>query len=336
MMGATHGAPDARDPTAPANPGERRAPPGRRHESPPAATPIPFPEGFMVWQWFARRWLHDQAASAVRDAVKSGRGQAREQTDASRSAEQQRRDCDVGVLFALNIEAGGLIDRTEGVVTTRGDGFVAHEGKLGDASVVIFCTGAGCDAAARATRALIEGHRPKWVISTGFAGGLRDEVKRGDFLLADHVCDPQGRSLAIDLKMDAGAVARQSNLHLGRLLSTKRVIDRPQEKRELGVAHDAVAVDMETFAVADVCRKYKTRCISVRIVTDAVDDKLPRDVDHLVKQKSLAGRIGAATGAVFRRPSSVKDMFRLKEDALVASDKLAVFLGDMIRQLRDA
>jgi adenosylhomocysteine nucleosidase len=101
----------------------------------------------------------------------------------------------------------------------------------------------------------------------------------------------------------------------------------------LGQQHEALAVDMESMAVADVCRQEQVRCLSIRVISDAVDQALPKDIDYLVTRKTLAGRIGAAAGAAVRRPSSIKDMWQLKEDALVASDRLAKFLAGIIGQL---
>ncbi len=69
------------------------------------------------------------------------------------------------------------------------------------------------------------------------------------------------------------------------------------------------------------------------MISDAVDDELPEDLDSLIMQRTTAGRLGAAAGTLFRRPSSIKDMLRLKEDALVASDRLAKFLDGVIQQL---
>ncbi|NQT40578.1 MAG: hypothetical protein HQ581_24005, partial [Planctomycetes bacterium] len=40
-----------------------------------------------------------------------------------------------------------------------------------------------------------------------------------------------------------------------------------------------------------------------------------------------------AAAAIWRRPGSVKDMWRLRENAMVASDRLAEFLAGMIGQL---
>jgi adenosylhomocysteine nucleosidase len=137
---------------------------------------------------------------------------------------------------------------------------------------------------------------------------------------------------AIDIK-PAAEGDRSSHMHVGRVLTTNRVIDTPEEKRALGSEHRALAVDMESFAVATICQREKTRFLSVRVITDSVNRTLPPDIDHLVKRTSTAGRLGAAAGAILRRPASIKDMWQLKEDAIVASERLANFLTGVIRQL---
>ena len=90
---------------------------------------------------------------------------------------------------------------------------------------------------------------------------------------------------------------------------------------------------MESYAVAEVCQKTQTRFLAIRIISDPVEEQLPRDVERLIRQKTYAGRFGAALGTILNRPSSVKDMLRLKENALVASDRLARFLASTIAQL---
>ena len=69
------------------------------------------------------------------------------------------------------------------------------------------------------------------------------------------------------------------------------------------------------------------------VVRDAVDDELPKEVERLLEQNSLASKLGAATGAIFNRPSSIKDMWSLKEQAIKASDRLARFLVRTLGQL---
>ena len=68
------------------------------------------------------------------------------------------------------------------------------------------------------------------------------------------------------------------------------------------------------------------RFLSVRIISDGLDDRLPPEVERMLDQHSLAGKLGAATRAIFQRPGSVKDMWKLQEIAHRASDRLANFL----------
>jgi adenosylhomocysteine nucleosidase len=105
------------------------------------------------------------------------------------------------------------------------------------------------------------------------------------------------------------------------------------EKEQLAEEHAALGCDMETFAVVEACQQAKTICMSVRVVSDGLEDELPREIEQLLGQTTLAAKLGAAAGAIFQRPSSVKDMWKLKEDAIKASDRLARFLTGVIAQL---
>ncbi len=239
----------------------------------------------------------------------------------------------IGVVFALDIEAGGLEDLLTDQVTVRGHGFVVRRGVLNSCNVVLIVSGAGCKAAARATEALIDGHRPELVVSAGFAGGLSSKLKRHDVLMADRLVDTSGGQLSIDMKADPAALSRISGVHFGRLLTVDSVIRCADEKQALGKRYDAVAVDMESFAVAEVCRRRGVRFLAVRVINDTVGDELPVDVEYLLSRKTTAGRLGAAVGSVWRRPSSFKDLYRLRENAVAASDRLAKFISGMIGQM---
>jgi len=286
-----------------------------------------------MWQSLVRNWLLNQAKERLYEAAQQpaqSRPQGSNATapDDETSPPREPQICHVGVVFALGIEAGGLADRLQGLVATQGAGFTAREGAAEGKRVVLIESGAGQASAEQATASLIAGHAPRWIISAGFAGGLRDEVKPGHIVLADEIVDTQGQRLQIDLRMPSGP-----GLHVGRLLTADRIVASAAEKRSLGLQHSALAVDMESLAVAQVCRDNRVRFLAIRVISDAVDHELPADLDHLMNRKTLAGKIGAATGAIVRRPSSVKDLWQLKEDALVASERLAKFLLGVIAQL---
>lgn len=240
--------------------------------------------------------------------------------------------CHVGLVFALGIEAGGLVDRLKGVIRIEGHGFVAREGGLGGKRLIVLESGTGLKNAERGARALIAGHRPRWVISAGFAGGLYPNLALGDLVLINEIISADGQPLAIDVHYEPGAADRD-RVHVGRLLTADHIIREAAEKRLLGERYQALAVDMESAAVAKVCQAERVRLLAVRIISDPVHRDLPPEIANLVRQRTTAGRLGAAAGALFRRPSSLKDMWQLKEDALHASERLADFLIELIARL---
>jgi adenosylhomocysteine nucleosidase len=236
--------------------------------------------------------------------------------------------CHFGVVFALAIEAGGLQDRLAGLITLRGRGFLVRSGDLADRRVVLVQSGPGRANAAQATESLLDGHRPAMVISAGFAGGLDPQLRRGDILLADQLLDEAGGQWDIDRRFLTAPAAH--GVYVGRLLTVDRVVRAPEEKLALGRRHAATACDMETLAVAEVCRRREVPLAAVRVINDAADDTLPPDVEKLLAQPTAAARLGAALGSILKRPSSLKDLLLLQHRAMQASERLAEFLTAMI------
>ncbi len=285
----------------------------------------------MAYSWFLQRWLRTLAEQKIRETVVEA---AREKLAAqAEAAAGPRPPCDVGVLFALASEAGGLEDLLADVVRIKGHGFAVCQGQLKGRQVGIAVSGAGRTRAAQAAEVFLAGHRPGWLISAGFCGGLSPELPRHAIVLAGSLLDGQGNRLEVDLgRLDPGLVARQG-VHVGPVLQVEQVIRRPAEKRAAGEAHGALAADLESLAVADVCRGLNVPFLAVRAVSDAVDDELPREVEKLLRQKSRTAQFGAALGAILDRPGSFKEMVRLHANALAASDRLAGFLAAVIEHL---
>lgn len=264
------------------------------------------------------------------DILGGGRSSGDEDQPASDSRQVP---VDVGLVFALTAEAGGLIDRLDDVTTTQGAHCKVYEGTFAECRVaVIVASAVGSEAAGRATGMLIQGHRPRWVISAGFAGGLDASVEQEKIFLADQVTNAAG----VDLRIAVPAALVDRPRHAsptGRLLSMDRLVRLPNEKRRLGRQYAARAVDMETWTVVDICLREQMPVLSVRVISDTVDEELPEEIERVVRQPTSAGRAGAVIGALWRRPGSVKDLWRLQETALRVSDRLATALEEIVRQL---
>jgi adenosylhomocysteine nucleosidase len=286
-----------------------------------------------MWQHLLKAWLGGLAREKVREKVVEAAQQrfTEAQQAAAAPCGAAPAVCDAGVVFALGAESGGLEDLLQGSATTRGEGFVVRCGRLHQREVAIVLSGTGRSKAAHAAEALISGHRPRLVISAGFAGGLTAELRRNDLVLGECVKHVGGAELPLDAARIPAPLRAWPRVFSGRLLTADRVVRTPAEKKALGQEHQALAVEMETIAVAEVCRERNVPLAAVRVIIDAADDTLPPDVERLLRQKTTAARLGAALGVMLNRPGSVKDLYGLKENSLACSDRLAKFLAELVR-----
>jgi adenosylhomocysteine nucleosidase len=302
----------------------------------------------MLLRWLVNNYLRDAAEGKVREVAGNLKQSVVEQVESnsralSRPERQTSKEsstadpgflpCDVAIIYALGIESGGLVDYLKGAETSRHPHGVEHAGRLGSREVVVVESGVGQKAAGRATAEAIKFYQPRWVISAGFAGGLDEKLRRGHIVMADEVANLGGERLTVGLKLDSQSLAGMKGLHVGRLLTVDSILRQPAERRRLAEQHQSIACDMESFAIAQTCREQGVPLMAIRIISDAVDDELPPEIEHLLAQKSLAGKLGAATGAILKRLSAAKDLWKLREEALKASDRLGKFLVGVVEQL---
>lgn len=241
--------------------------------------------------------------------------------------------CEIGVVFALALEARPLVRRLVDRVTTSG-GYREHVGELSGRRVAVIEAGVGPAAAARATEDLLALRKPRWIVSTGLAGGLAADLDRADVIVGGHVVNIEGQVHATSAGVLAAADAELSRLVEGRgILSVAEVVARAAEKARLAEQTGAAAVDMETFAVANVCSARRTRFLAVRAISDTAEEDLPRGVSRLLAHRTAAGRAGAAAALALRRPSLIKDLWRLRRHSVEAAEALADVLARIVAAL---
>lgn len=239
----------------------------------------------------------------------------------------------VAILFGLGVESGGLIDVVEGLSTAKTAIATYHAGTLADHRVLVAEMGVGRQTATNVTVDVLDRFHPDWVIAAGFSSGMVDDLRRGAILMPNRITAAGDGELEVALNYNPHETAAERGFHVGRLLTWDNEVRTQTEKRRLAKEFDAVACDMESFAVANVCKHRKVRFLATRVISDTVHDELPKDVEVAIQQKSFAGKLGATTAAIFNRFSSVKDLWQMREDALIASDRLAHFLTAVVARL---
>jgi len=244
--------------------------------------------------------------------------------------QKRRPHAAAGILFAMPVEADAFERMASDRVELLAGGLVFHEGRIAGRSVAWCTGGVGSVAAARAARLLLDGHRPRVLVSAGFAGGLAASLVRGAVVRPVSVASDDDRPVIPLANGDAVPVGAAGGL---RLVTACRVLRTPAEKRALHESSGADLVDMETHAIASVAATAGVPCTAIRVISDDAHHELPREVAALAEPQSAMRRLGTALGAIGRRPRAALDLWRLYEHAVIDGRTLAAALAAFCESL---
>ena len=220
----------------------------------------------------------------------------------------------VGVVCALASEARHLGHTTRGLDSLR---------PLSDGTLLAV-SGMGASAAARSATALV-GAGATALASWGMAGGLDPALAAGTIFLPDEVISPDGATVATARDWRerlASALATQHPVTQGRLLTSRTAIGSPAEKATLFRTTGAVAVDMESLAVAEVASAHQLPFIAVRVIVDSAADALPQAVTAAADNEGHL-QIWRLIGALARTPADLAPLLRLARRYRAANRSLA-------------
>lgn len=173
-------------------------------------------------------------------------------------------------------------------------------------------SGAGAKNAAAAAELLISKGATQ-LISWGCAGALSPALEPGDLVLANTLIDVDDVDLAINKDWRHHAqqlLAPITRLHTGKLAESANIISSSKEKQQLQTFTQAIAVDMESIAIAKIAAAKKLPFLAIRSIVDPVGMDLPQAVVHGVNAEGdiVLGRLLLA---IFLRPAELPRLIRL-------------------------
>lgn len=238
---------------------------------------------------------------------------------------------DVGLVFALGLEQASIEGSTTHVERHETPDGKFRLCKLGERSLTAVVSGPGRSAARRAAETLVQAHRPRLVVSAGFAGALAAFLKPADIVVADRIVRCEGSAVVVDAAMLRRFAI--DGAHVGPFVEVEHVVAGADSKKSLGEQTGGLACDLESAAVAEVCIAAATPFLAVRAVTDAQQEDLPPDLAPLMEARGTARTLGVVFGSVLRRPGSMKDMWNLHERAVLAAAALGRALVQIAQRL---
>lgn len=189
----------------------------------------------------------------------------------------------IAIIVAMGKELELLLGLLDSHTVDDGDPAI-HYGRIGGKDVALMQCGIGKVNAALGAAALIDKCHPAMVINSGVAGGTGAGASVADIVLANKVAyhdvwlgpgTTAGQAGDCPLyflppsTLDVEAVAREIGAKTGLVASGDIFVCREDDlKRILEVHPGAIAVDMESAAIAQVCHKRGVPMVCLRIVSD--------------------------------------------------------------------
>jgi adenosylhomocysteine nucleosidase len=186
----------------------------------------------------------------------------------------------------------------------------------------VACSGADAVRAEAGARRLVsEGVTA--LVSFGLAGGLVDGLAPGDLFVPERIvtddgtvyrADPAWRKAVAAMPVIPGCGGRRAFVLKGALVSVAVAVDTADGKRSLAKQTRAVAVDMESAAVARVAAEFGLPFLAFRAVGDPVVRPLPSAALAAVGADGSL-RLGALLLNLAGHPFQVVDLVRLSLDS---------------------
>jgi nucleoside phosphorylase len=194
--------------------------------------------------------------------------------------------------------------------------------RVGRYVVAIVQLGIGPTRARRAIKWAIDQLAPKRVWMVGIAGGLDPALPLGYVVIPQRLIDERGDEVSIisnDSLFQPTSTAT--------MLQVDRVILTSQEKARLHQHSGAVAVDMESLAVARACRESNIPMQVVRFISDTAHDSMPPEIVGLVNEEGNPQFL-TALKRILKRPRLLTELLAIERSNKVVTAAMTKWARD--------
>jgi adenosylhomocysteine nucleosidase len=162
------------------------------------------------------------------------------------------------------------------------------------------------------------------LVSFGYAGALQGGLRSGTLILPDEILEADGTRHRTDsawLAALSAAIAPEVPVVTGTLLSKPHMLTSAEDKHAAHAATGAVAVDMESGAIAAVAGRHGLPFIAVRAVLDEAAQTVPSAVLAAVDETGAVG-LGRLVLALLARRREIATLIPLARAARASDQTL--------------
>ena len=120
-------------------------------------------------------------------------------------------------------------------------------------------------------------------MSWGCAAALSPNLKMGDLVLAESLISSDGQEISVNAtwhQHTKNILSADFTAYKGALLASEKVVSTAQEKHEIFEKTGAIALDMESGAIAKVATHYALPFLVIRTIADPASMDLPNALEN--------------------------------------------------------
>jgi len=164
---------------------------------------------------------------------------------------------------------------------------------------------------------------PAWILLLGVSGALAPGIETGALVVPDAIIHTSGfasgisdtpvEKISLDRKLVNLLHSRcqgKSALVSGHLLTVDSPLCSPSEKSRAFHSTKAVAVDMESYFLAQIAQRLDIPFLVVRAVSDRADQAIPKPVAHCLKGDGTIDPLKMAK-ALLSKPQAISHLLSL-------------------------
>ena len=151
------------------------------------------------------------------------------------------------------------------------------------------------------------------LMSWGCAAALNASLKPGDLILANKLIDSGNIEMAVNAdwySYTKNSLAKFVVVHSGSLAESISIVSSSMDKKQLHSITGAVALDMESIAIAKVARQYNLPFLSIRVIADPVNMSLPLAINYSLNDQGDI-MLGKLLLFLFLHPAELPGLIKL-------------------------
>lgn len=250
----------------------------------------------------------------------------------------------IAVFFALRQEIESLKSQVNILKKIRYSHAVFYQSEFCGFPVTLIQMGIGRNVL-DIIQQLLKYFRIQLMISSGFAGSVNSQVNVGDLVIGKQVLYSSQEELTGEIRIDsvlhcnasvadlAAKLCSSSTLrsHYGDILSVNKIVSKSSIKKHIGNQTPAIAVDMESFAIAEQANAMGIPFVVIRSISDGFEEDMEINENMVTKGGNI--NISATALHLLNKPHRIPYLNRLRKQTKLAVHTLSSFFPGFITQI---